>query len=151
MLLEYRKLDSSCYNPIRHCLDILPPIINKFLKSFRQVRMLAKKTRYPHILSFPGRHLLNLVVNLLHAPMTSFHIRRQCSLLVKLKTDVINPVLSTTIYRIFPFVFGFYEIKGTENRALFSSPRNPKNFQDSPSHRILRHMHEALNIDENKN
>ena len=27
----------------------------------------------------------------------------------------------------------------------------PKIFQDSPSHRILRHMHEALNIDENKN
>jgi len=26
-----------------------------------------------------------------------------------------------------------------------------KIFQDSPSHRILRHMHEALNIDENKN
>jgi len=27
----------------------------------------------------------------------------------------------------------------------------PKIFQDSPSHRILRHMHEVLNIDENKN
>jgi len=26
-----------------------------------------------------------------------------------------------------------------------------KNFQDSPSHRILRHMHGALNIHENKN
>jgi len=26
-----------------------------------------------------------------------------------------------------------------------------KKFQDSPSHRILRHMHEALNIDKNKN
>jgi hypothetical protein len=26
-----------------------------------------------------------------------------------------------------------------------------KKFQDSPSHRILRHMHGALNIDENKN
>jgi hypothetical protein len=36
-------------------------------------------------------------------------------------------------------------------KALFTSPRNPKSFQDSPSHRILRHMHEALNIDENKN
>jgi len=35
--------------------------------------------------------------------------------------------------------------------ALFSSPRNPKSFQNSLSHRILRHMHEALNIDENKN
>jgi len=33
--------------------------------------------------------------------------------------------------------------------ALFSSLRNPKNFQDSPSHRILRHMHEALNINKN--
>jgi hypothetical protein len=26
-----------------------------------------------------------------------------------------------------------------------------KNFQDFLSHRILRHMHEVLNIDENKN
>jgi hypothetical protein len=26
-----------------------------------------------------------------------------------------------------------------------------KNYQDSLSHRILRHMHETLNIDENKN
>jgi len=26
-----------------------------------------------------------------------------------------------------------------------------KTFQDSSSHRILRHMYEALNIDENKN
>jgi len=35
--------------------------------------------------------------------------------------------------------------------VLFSSPRKPKSFQDSPSHRILWHMHETLNIDENKN
>jgi len=34
------------------------------------------------------------------------------------------------------------------SKALFSSPRIPKSFQDSPSHRILRHMYEALNIDE---
>jgi hypothetical protein len=27
----------------------------------------------------------------------------------------------------------------------------PKIFQDSLSHRILRHTHEALNIDKNKN
>jgi len=26
-----------------------------------------------------------------------------------------------------------------------------KSFQDSPLHQILRHMHGALNIDENKN
>jgi len=38
-----------------------------------------------------------------------------------------------------------------ETRALFSSPQKPKSFQDSPSHRIFRHMHETLNIDENKN
>jgi len=31
------------------------------------------------------------------------------------------------------------------------SARKPKSFQNSLSHRILRHMHEALNIDENKN
>jgi len=35
--------------------------------------------------------------------------------------------------------------------ALFNSPLNPKSFQDFPSHQILRHMYEALNIDENKN
>jgi len=35
--------------------------------------------------------------------------------------------------------------------ALFSSPRNSKSFQYSLSHRILRHMHEALNIHKNKN
>jgi len=32
-------------------------------------------------------------------------------------------------------------------QALFSF----QNFQDFSSHRILRHMHETLNIDENKN
>ena len=38
------------------------------------------------------------------------------------------------------------------SKALFSSQQqNPKSFEDFPSHRILRHMHEALNIDENKN
>ena len=37
------------------------------------------------------------------------------------------------------------------SKALFSSPKNLKNFQDFPSHRILRHMHGALNTDENKN
>ena len=36
-------------------------------------------------------------------------------------------------------------------KALCSSPRNPKNFQNFTSHRILWHMHKALNIDENKN
>jgi hypothetical protein len=29
--------------------------------------------------------------------------------------------------------------------------RNLKSFQDFSSHRILRHVYEALNIDENKN
>ena len=37
------------------------------------------------------------------------------------------------------------------NLALFSSPKKAKSFQDFSSHRILRHMHEALNIDESKN
>ena len=37
------------------------------------------------------------------------------------------------------------------SRALFSSPQKAKSFQDSPSHRILRDMHEALNINESKN
>jgi len=37
------------------------------------------------------------------------------------------------------------------NKVLFSSPQNSKKIQDFLSHRILRHMHEALNIDENKN
>ena len=30
-------------------------------------------------------------------------------------------------------------------------PKNPKFFQDSPSHRIFRRMHGVLNIDKNKN
>jgi hypothetical protein len=34
-----------------------------------------------------------------------------------------------------------------DTKALFSSPQNLKTFQDSLSHRILRHMHRALNID----
>ena len=38
-----------------------------------------------------------------------------------------------------------------KKKALFSFHRNPKSFQDSLPHRILWHMHEALNIDENKN
>jgi len=35
-------------------------------------------------------------------------------------------------------------------KALFSSHPKPKSFQYSSSHWILRHMHEALNIDEKK-
>jgi len=42
-------------------------------------------------------------------------------------------------------------VKLDVTKALFSSSRNPKSFQDSLSHRILRHIHEALNINENKN
>jgi hypothetical protein len=34
---------------------------------------------------------------------------------------------------------------------LFTSTQKPKIFQDSLSHRIFIRMHEALNIDENKN
>jgi len=34
------------------------------------------------------------------------------------------------------------------HKALFNSPQKLKNFQDFSSHRILQHMHEALNIDE---
>jgi len=37
------------------------------------------------------------------------------------------------------------------SKALFSLPQKAKNFQDSPSRRILWQMHEALNIDESKN
>jgi len=36
-------------------------------------------------------------------------------------------------------------------KALFSSPQKLKTFQDFPSRRILGHMHEALDIYENKN
>ena len=35
--------------------------------------------------------------------------------------------------------------------ALFSYSSKPKIFQDFLSHRIFGHMHEVLNIDENKN
>jgi len=34
---------------------------------------------------------------------------------------------------------------------LFRYTQKPKTLQDSPSHRILWHMHGALNIDKNKN
>ena len=36
-------------------------------------------------------------------------------------------------------------------KALFSFQKILQNFSDSPSHRIFRHMHGVLNIDENKN
>jgi len=52
----------------------------------------------------------------------------------------------------------FFLSPGEENmelipllKALFSSSQKPKSFQDFLSHRIFRHMHETLNIDENKN
>ena len=41
--------------------------------------------------------------------------------------------------------------EGKKNKALSSSLQKLKRFQDSLSYRILRHMHETLNIDENKN
>jgi len=36
-------------------------------------------------------------------------------------------------------------------KALFSSQKILQNFSDFLSHRIFRHMHGVLNIDENKN
>ena len=44
---------------------------------------------------------------------------------------------------------GYPDLSFTQ--ALFSSQKVPKNFQDFPSHRILRHIHETLDIDKNKN
>jgi len=41
--------------------------------------------------------------------------------------------------------------KHTQGRWLNRPCLVRKNFQDSPSHRIFGRMHEALNIDENKN
>ena len=40
----------------------------------------------------------------------------------------------------------------SKKKTLWSClvPKTIKNFQDSPSHRILRHMHETLNIEKNK-
>ena len=35
-------------------------------------------------------------------------------------------------------------------KAPFRCPQNPKNFAQYPSHRILRHMHGVLNVDEKK-
>ena len=37
-----------------------------------------------------------------------------------------------------------------ELRPCLDTPKN-KTLQDSPSHRILRHMHEVLNIDKKNN
>jgi len=36
-------------------------------------------------------------------------------------------------------------------KVLFSSQQKFKKIQNFPSHQILRHMHEALNINKNKN
>jgi len=36
-------------------------------------------------------------------------------------------------------------------KALFRYIQKPKTLQDSPSHRILRHMHEILNVDKKNN
>jgi len=38
-----------------------------------------------------------------------------------------------------------------EVRPCLVHPKNQKTFQDFLSHRILRHMHGTINIDENKN
>ena len=40
--------------------------------------------------------------------------------------------------------------KRDDLHALFTSTPKPKIFQDFPSHRIFRHMHEVLNIDGKK-
>ena len=45
--------------------------------------------------------------------------------------------------------FIVHRSKGVD-KALFTSTQKPKIFQDSPSHRIFRRMHEVLNIDGNK-
>ena len=37
------------------------------------------------------------------------------------------------------------------SEALFRYTQKPKTLQDSPSHRILRHMHEVLNKDKKNN
>jgi len=60
------------------------------------------------------------------------------------KTQHIHEKLAKTII-MFKFSLSL------RTKALFSSPQKSKTFQDFPSHRILRHMHEAQNIDENKN
>ena len=39
---------------------------------------------------------------------------------------------------------------GSQTRALFTSIKKSKNFQNSPSHRIFRRMHGVLNINKNK-
>jgi hypothetical protein len=41
--------------------------------------------------------------------------------------------------------------KLTTLRPCLVHPKKQKNFQDSLSYQILRHMHKVLNIDENKN
>jgi len=46
-------------------------------------------------------------------------------------------------------LLNYYYFLCSNAQALFSSRQKPKTFQNSPSHRILRHMHKALNIVEN--
>jgi hypothetical protein len=53
---------------------------------------------------------------------------------------------------VYSQTYNFSHIKDCLGLFHFGrSPQKPKSFQDSLSHQILRHMHEALNIDENKN
>jgi len=46
-------------------------------------------------------------------------------------------------------ILKIFETQQGLHMALFTSTQKPKIFQDSPSYRIFRHMHEVLNVDEN--
>jgi len=48
-------------------------------------------------------------------------------------------------------VWGDWDALGVGLGPCLVHSKKAKSFQDFPSHRILRHMHEILNIDENKN
>lgn len=56
---------------------------NKYVLEFPQITD-AGKDACAHLLSFPGRYLLNLAVTVCIAPITSLRIRRQCSCLCRM-------------------------------------------------------------------
>jgi len=44
-----------------------------------------------------------------------------------------------------------FELMNLSSQTLFTSDQKPKNFQNSFSHRIFRHIYKILNIDGNIN
>jgi len=75
------------------------------------------------------------------------HFRAQCRIMCIEPPGALSIGPST---RYTPLI-KFSSIVALISMALFRYTQKPKTLQDSPSHRILRHMHEVLNIDKKNN